>query len=51
MFNRFTSQANQVLFYARSEVSQLGSPAIGPEHILLEWTRRASFPDIRSTRR
>jgi uncharacterized protein (TIGR03435 family) len=35
MFNRFTSRALRVLFYARSEVSQLGSSAIEPEHILL----------------
>jgi uncharacterized protein (TIGR03435 family) len=35
MFNRFTSRAAQVLFYARSEVSQLGSSAVEPEHILL----------------
>ncbi len=35
MFNRFTSRARQVLFYARSEVSQLGSGALEPEHILL----------------
>jgi uncharacterized protein (TIGR03435 family) len=31
----FTLQALQVLFYARSEVSQLGSSAVEPEHILL----------------
>ena len=35
MFNRFTRRALQVLFYARSEVSQLGSSAVEPEHILL----------------
>jgi uncharacterized protein (TIGR03435 family) len=35
MFNRFTLRALQVLFYARSEVSQLGSSAVEPEHILL----------------
>lgn len=35
MFNRFTVRALRVLFYARSEVSQLGSRAIEPEHILL----------------
>ena len=35
MFNRFTLRAKQVLFHARSEVSQLGSSAIEPEHILL----------------
>jgi uncharacterized protein (TIGR03435 family) len=35
MFNRFTSRALRVLFYARSEVSQIGSIAVEPEHILL----------------
>ncbi len=35
MFDRFTLQALQVLFYARSEVTQLGSSAVDPEHILL----------------
>ena len=35
MFNRFTSRALQVLFYARFEASQLGSSAVEPEHILL----------------
>src|SRR5262245_19796927 len=35
MFERFTSRARRVLFYARSEVGRLGSSAIEPEHILL----------------
>jgi uncharacterized protein (TIGR03435 family) len=35
MFERFTLRARRVLFYARSEVSQLGSSAVEPEHILL----------------
>ena len=35
MFNRFTLRALRVLFYARSEFSQLGSSAVEPEHILL----------------
>ena len=35
MFDRFTSRALRVLFYARSQVSQLGSSAVEPEHILL----------------
>ena len=35
LFNRFTLRADQVLFYARSEVSQIGSSAVEPEHILL----------------
>jgi uncharacterized protein (TIGR03435 family) len=35
MFNRFTQRALRVLFYTRSHVSQLGSRAIEPEHVLL----------------
>ena len=35
MSNRFTLRALQALFYARSQVSQLGSRAVEPEHILL----------------
>ena len=35
MFNRFTLRALQVLFYARAEVSKMGSSAVEPEHILL----------------
>jgi uncharacterized protein (TIGR03435 family) len=34
MFDRFTTRALQVLFHARSQVSQLGSSAVEPEHIL-----------------
>jgi uncharacterized protein (TIGR03435 family) len=35
MFNRFTQRALQVLFFARSEVGQLGSSAVEPEHLFL----------------
>jgi hypothetical protein len=35
MFDRFTSRARQAAFYARSQVSRLGSSAIEPEHIAL----------------
>jgi uncharacterized protein (TIGR03435 family) len=35
MFDRFTQRARTVLFYARSAVSQFGSSAVEPEHILL----------------
>ena len=35
MFERFTEQARRVLFFARYEASQLGSPAIATEHLLL----------------
>lgn len=34
-FNRLTSRALQVLFYARSKAGQLGSSAVEPRHILL----------------
>jgi uncharacterized protein (TIGR03435 family) len=35
MFDRFTLRAQTALFYARSAVSQFGSSAVEPEHILL----------------
>ena len=35
LFERFTARARRALFYSRYEVSQLGSSAIEPEHILL----------------
>jgi ATP-dependent Clp protease ATP-binding subunit ClpC len=35
MFDQYTTRARRALFHARSEVSQLGSSAIEPEHILL----------------
>jgi quinol monooxygenase YgiN len=35
MFERYTERARRVLFFARYEASQLGSPAIQSEHLLL----------------
>ena len=35
MFQRFTENARRVIFYARYEASQYGSPYIEPEHLLL----------------
>src|SRR5713226_6554966 len=35
MFERYTEKARRVLFFARYEASQLGSPYIETEHILL----------------
>jgi quinol monooxygenase YgiN len=35
MFERYTERARRVLFFARYEASQLGSPAIETEHLLL----------------
>jgi len=35
MFERYTERARRVLFFARYEASQLGSRAIGTEHMLL----------------
>ena len=40
--NRFTLRALRVLFYARSEVSQLGSGALEPEHIRTKATGLAA---------
>jgi ClpA/ClpB-like protein len=35
MFERYTEGARRVIFFARFEASQYGSPAIEPEHMLL----------------
>ena len=35
MFEKFSDSARRVLFYARYEASQTGSPHIGTEHLLL----------------
>lgn len=35
MFERYTEKARRVIFFARSEASELGSSAIEPHHILL----------------
>lgn len=39
MFERYTETARRVIFFARYEASQLGSPAIEPEHVLLGLVR------------
>jgi len=54
MFERYTEKARRVIFFARYEASQFGSPAIEAAHILLGLLRedaqltRALFPDVRS---
>src|SRR6516225_11837184 len=35
MFERYTEKARRVIFFARYEASQFGSPYIEPEHMLL----------------
>jgi len=35
MFERFTEKARRTVFFARYEASQLGSPEITSEHLLL----------------
>ena len=60
MFERYTEKARRVIFFARYEASELGTPAIEPEHILLGLLRedqalavrfltdgRASLEDVR----
>jgi len=39
MFERYTERARRVLFFARDEASQAGSPAVEPEHLLLALVR------------
>jgi uncharacterized protein (TIGR02246 family) len=41
MFERYTERARRVLFFARYETSQLGSLAIGTEHLLLGLIRES----------
>jgi ATP-dependent Clp protease ATP-binding subunit ClpC len=35
MFERYTEKARRVIFFGRYEASQLGSPFIETEHLLL----------------
>src|SRR5262245_36474088 len=39
MFERYTDRARRVLFFARDEAGQAGSPAVEPEHLLLALIR------------
>jgi 2-C-methyl-D-erythritol 2,4-cyclodiphosphate synthase len=43
MLERFTEKARRVIFYARYEASQYGSPAIETEHLLLGLLREDKF--------
>lgn len=47
MFDRYTEGARRVLFFGRYEASQLGSPAIEPEHLLLGLLRESRGPTAR----
>jgi ATP-dependent Clp protease ATP-binding subunit ClpC len=42
MFERYTEKARRVIFFARYEASQFGSPYIESEHVLLGLLRRQS---------
>ena len=39
MFERYTEKARRVIFFARYEASQFGSPCIDTEHLLLGMLR------------
>lgn len=41
MFERYTEKARRVIFFARYEASQFGSPEIEPEHLLLGVVRQS----------
>jgi hypothetical protein len=42
MFERYKENARRMVFFARYEASQYGSPQIGPEHLLLGWCMKNS---------
>ena len=42
MFERYTEKARRVIFFARYEASQYGSPYIETEHLLLGLISRGS---------
>ena len=42
MFERYTEKARRVIFFARYEASQFGSPYIETEHLLLGLLRETS---------
>jgi hypothetical protein len=44
MFERYTEPARRSLFFARYEASQVGSPHIEPEHLLLGVMRQSGLP-------
>ncbi|HZC24377.1 MAG TPA: Clp protease N-terminal domain-containing protein, partial [Candidatus Binatia bacterium] len=56
MFERYTEKARRVIFFARYEASQFGSPVIDTEHLLLGllredkraffWIPKAQPPDL-----
>src|SRR5215831_8667868 len=43
MFERYTEKARRVIFFARYEASQFGSPYIETEHLLLGLLREEKF--------
>ena len=51
MFDRFTEQARQVIFFARYEASSLGSESIDTEHLLLGVVRQDKLLALRLPRR
>jgi hypothetical protein len=43
MFERYTEKARAVIFFARYEASEFGSPVIDTEHLLLGLIRKEKF--------
>ncbi len=48
MFERYTEEARRVVFMARYEASQAGSPEITIEHLLLGWMRECARLNIQN---
>jgi ATP-dependent Clp protease ATP-binding subunit ClpC len=48
MFERYTEEARRIIFMARYEASQAGSPEITIEHLLLGWMRECARLNIQN---
>lgn len=48
MFERYTEKARRIIFFARHEASEFGSPSIESEHLLLGFLRECHTPLARS---
>jgi ATP-dependent Clp protease ATP-binding subunit ClpC len=51
MFARYTEKARRVIFFARYEASEFGSPIIDTEHLLLGLVREEKLVCFRWVRR
>ncbi len=48
MFERYTEEARRLIFMARYEASQVGSPEITTEHLVLGWMRQTALREAQN---